>query len=441
MKLKYFLTALIAWLILPIRAAAHPMPNSILLLDLKSNGIAVELQLPLTDLQLAMGKDWSGLAEDLIRDDEKELADYILAHVHPIGENGASWEVKILGLQTGNAEQTATGVYQELRVHLWMQPPQSASLRKFTLNYDVIVHQVVTHKILVSVRQDWMNGKVGEAQAQVGVIGLDARSNTIPPLSINLEEGSAWKGFASMVNLGMRHISEGTDHLLFLLALLLSAPLIAEGSRWARFGGTKYSLIRLIKITTAFTLGHSVTLLAGALGWLRLPQQPVEIIIAVSILVTAIHALRPLFPGKEIFVASSFGLIHGLAFATIISGLQLEAGRMALSILGFNLGIELMQLFVILMTMPWLLLISNLALYKWTRIALATFAAAAALAWIAERSLQEANVLSASLFAVASHGNYFVAALAGFAIAGYMMAQLKRKFSFSLFQHQTKGEH
>lgn len=52
-------------------------------------------------------------------------------------------------------------------------------------------------------------------------------------------------------------------------------------------------------MVSAFTLGHSVTLLAGTLHWLTLPQQPVEVLIACSILVTAIHAIRPLFPGRE----------------------------------------------------------------------------------------------------------------------------------------------
>ena len=85
----------------------------------------------------------------------------------------------------------------------------------------------------------------------------------------------------------MQHISEGTDHLLFLLVLLLPAPLLLKQKRWGRFGGTRYSLIRLLKIVTAFTLEHSLTLIIGALGWLWLPVQPVEVLIAFSILVSA----------------------------------------------------------------------------------------------------------------------------------------------------------
>jgi uncharacterized protein (TIGR03437 family) len=91
-------------------------------------------------------------------------------------------------------------------------------------------------------------------------------------------------------------------------------------------------------------------------------------LIAFSILVSAVHALRPLFPGKEIYVAAGFGLVHGLAFATVLSCLQLNAGPMALSILGFNLGIELMQLFVIAVTMPWLVLLSLTPLYPRVRV-------------------------------------------------------------------------
>ncbi|RZK63066.1 MAG: HupE/UreJ family protein [Hymenobacter sp.] len=114
-----------------------------------------------------------------------------------------------------------------------------------------------------------------------------------------------------------------------------------------------------LRIVTAFTLGHSRTLLLGALGWVHLPSQPVEVLIAGASLVSAVHAWRPVFPGREGWVAAGFGLVHGLAFASKLAGLHLDAGRLGLSILGFNLGIELMQLFVLALTVPWLLLLSR----------------------------------------------------------------------------------
>jgi HupE / UreJ protein len=176
--------------------------------------------------------------------------------------------------------------------------------------------------------------------------------------------------------------------------LLLPAMLLVNGKQWGQFGGTKYSVVRLLKIVTAFTIGHSITLLIGAFGWLRLPTQPVEILIAFSILISAIHAIYPIFPGKEIYIAAGFGLVHGLAFASVLANLNLDAGAMALSILGFNIGIELMQLFVVIITVPWLILLSKTAVYKWVRIAGAIFAAIASLAWIAERSWGKANFIT-----------------------------------------------
>ena len=128
-------------------------------------------------------------------------------------------------------------------------------------------------------------------------------------------------GLASAFRLGLRHIAEGTDHLLFLLALLLLAPLLVLGSRWAGFAGVRHSLLQILKVVTAFTVGHSITLALAAVGLIRVPSRPIEVLIAVSILVSAVHALRPLFPGREAVIAAFFGLIHGLAFATTLGQL------------------------------------------------------------------------------------------------------------------------
>jgi len=192
-------------------------------------------------------------------------------------------------------------------------------------------------------------------------------------------------GFASLFRLGMRHIAEGTDHLLFLLALLLPAPLLVVGSRWSGFAGARQSVVRILKVVTAFTVGHSITLALAALGVVRVPARPIEVLIAFSILVSAIHAVRPIFPGREAIVAAFFGLIHGLAFATTLGELGLGRWERVVSILGFNLGIETMQLIVVAATMPSLVLLSRMRSYSILRIGGALFAALASVGWIAER--------------------------------------------------------
>jgi pimeloyl-ACP methyl ester carboxylesterase len=190
---------------------------------------------------------------------------------------------------------------------------------------------------------------------------------------------------ASLFRLGMRHIAEGTDHLLFLLALLLPAPLLVSGSRWGPPADVRQSLLRILGIVTAFTVGHSITLSLAALGFVRVPERPVEGLIAVSIFVSAVHALRPIFPGKETWIAAFFGLIHGLAFAATLDRLGMGRWERVTGILAFNLGIETMQMIVVVVTLPSLMLMSRTRMYPVLRIGGAAFAGAASMGWIVER--------------------------------------------------------
>jgi hypothetical protein len=218
-------------------------------------------------------------------------------------------------------------------------------------------------------------------------------------------------GFASLFCLGMRHIAEGTDHLLFLLVLLLPAPLIASGSRWAGIAGGRHSLLRILKIVTAFTIGHSITLALAALGLVRVPSRPIEVLIAVSILVSSIHAFRPLLPGKEAGIAAFFGLIHGLAFAATLGELGLGRWERVAGILAFNLGIETMQMVVVAATMPSLVLMSRTRAYPSLRIGGALFAGFASVGWIAERLFGVHNSVDVVVDIVAHHAVWIAAAL------------------------------
>ncbi len=218
-------------------------------------------------------------------------------------------------------------------------------------------------------------------------------------------------GFAGMYRLGIRHIADGTDHLLFLLALLLPAPLLAAGARWTQSAGVRQSLLRIVKVVTAFTLGHSLTLALAALGFVRLPSRPIEVLIAVSILVSALHALRPLFPGSEAAIAAFFGLIHGLAFATTLGELGLDRWQRVSSIFGFNLGIETMQVIVVAATMPSLILLSRTRAYSTVRIAGALFAVFASVGWIVERLLDVHTSVDAVVNSVAQHAVWIAVGL------------------------------
>jgi hypothetical protein len=221
----------------------------------------------------------------------------------------------------------------------------------------------------------------------------------------------SFSGFAAAFRLGLRHIAEGTDHLLFLLTLLLPASMQAFAARWSGIAGVRATLLNILRIVTAFTLGHSLTLALSAFGLLTLPSRPVEVLIAVSILVSAIHALRPLFPGREAAIAAVFGLIHGLAFASALSNLGFNGWYRMVTLVGFNLGIETMQLAVVAATLPSLLLLSRTRAYSALRITGALFAAVASLNWIAERLLNIRTAIDSLVETAAQYGVQLTVAL------------------------------
>ncbi len=137
--------------------------------------------------------------------------------------------------------------------------------------------------------------------------------------------------------LGVEHIATGYDHLLFLLALILC-------------GGR---LLELLKIITAFTLAHSLTLGAAALDLVTLPSTMVESVIALSIAYVAFENLYPRYAvSRRWAVSFLFGLVHGFGFSSVLKEIGLPKDSLLLSLLNFNLGVEAGQLVAVAVIVP-----------------------------------------------------------------------------------------
>lgn len=155
--------------------------------------------------------------------------------------------------------------------------------------------------------------------------------------------------------LGVEHILLGIDHLLFVLALLL-----ITGGRWM-----------LVKTVTAFTVAHSITLALAVLGFVRVPQAPVEAVIALSIVFVAAEILRTRdgHPGITArapwLVAFTFGLLHGFGFAGALTEIGLPQTHIPLALLFFNIGVEFGQLLFIGAVLSCILLLRRIRLPNW----------------------------------------------------------------------------
>lgn len=359
-------------------ASAHVAPSTTIELDVHERNITASLTLPTEDLATATGLDVATLSPTTTA----ELVEYLEQHF-VVTSDAATWTVVVDDVATQATEQWGTGAFDAITATATLTPSDPDAVRAFTLHYDAIIHQVATADIAVVLRSDWATGALDSAR-ELGTISLDTVTGTIPTLAIDVDEGSDWQGFVGMVALGISHIAEGTDHQLFLLTLLLPAPLLVAGRRWRGTVTTRTAIRRITAVTLAFTLGHSVTLALGVFG-LPVPQQVIEVLIAVSILVAAVHAWRPLFAGKEALVAGLFGLVHGMAFSTTLTELGLSGGQLVLSLLGFNVGIELMQLAVVALVLPALLILARTRASAPLRTAAASLTALAAVGWALDR--------------------------------------------------------
>ena len=120
----------------------------------------------------------------------------------------------------------------------------------------------------------------------------------------------------------------------------------------------------VLKVVTAFTVAHSITLSAAALGWVSLPSRLVESVIAASVVLAALNNVRPVIEERRWLMAFVFGLIHGFGFASVLADLGLPRNALLLALVGFNLGVEAGQLAIVAAFLPLAFLLRATPLYR-----------------------------------------------------------------------------
>lgn len=339
-------------------ASAHDGNSSVVYLDVFPDGSAqgqlehpVGLLNDLFDLDL----DPNESTADDIAAIEAAVRSYNADNLSIVAEDGTPWDITFTG--EVDAIETENEIYGAFLFDI--ENVFDSAPRVFEVTFDGIVRDE-THFAQVVMRTDPVTGTfLNEGDAVPGFIRADS-----PTLPVNLDNPNLWKAFTGTVSLGMEHIFIGTDHILFVLVLLLPAVMLfslADG--WSPVPTFKDGLWRVLKIATAFTVAHSITLTLGGLEIIELPSKFVETVIALSIIATAIHNLRPIFANREAYIAFAFGIFHGFGFAGLLSDLGIGRGQRVLSLLGFNIGVEIGQAFIILLLFPALFLLRRTVLY------------------------------------------------------------------------------
>jgi HupE / UreJ protein len=186
-----------------------------------------------------------------------------------------------------------------------------------------------------------------QGQNQAFVLSRDT-----PTTTLNLDSPDGLRQFRDFLIEGIWHIWTGYDHILFLLTLLIPAVVTYRRRQWQPRASLRDALVDVLKVVTAFTLAHSLTLTLAVNGWVSLPSRVVESAIALTVLLGALNNLFPVVLGRRWVVAFTFGLIHGLGFASVLADLGLRGWDLARALVGFNVGVELGQLVIVSMFVP-----------------------------------------------------------------------------------------
>lgn len=378
----WLLWFLFAFLILALSSgvlSAHPMPDSQVSVRVQAHRWRLHLVLPNDRLAMAL------IATGGVPDPgpgftaypalpHPAIARYVVENMHLHTPHGADWPLRVAAI-SGPA-----GPRMDWTVDVDAAVPPGLDPRAAVLDYDVIIRHVIPDAAIVALDQDWTGGVLPGKPVLLGKLEEDQRT-----ILINRQAGGSWTALGGMVVLGLWHILEGADHIAFLLTLLLTVGLVAQGRRWTVSANRRRALHDVLWRVSAFTAGHTLSLLATSLGLLPQAGRTIEVLIALSVAVSAAHALVPLFPRREAWIAGGFGLIHGMAFATTIRELGLSTAQTVQATLAFNLGIELAQLGVVALALPALLLVRRHAAGPWVRRVLAAISLALALYWIVAR--------------------------------------------------------
>ena len=194
--------------------------------------------------------------------------------------------------------------------------------------------------------------------------------------------------FLTFVADGAHHIWIGYDHILFLLTLLLGTVLIRREGSWVAVDTIGAALASAVKVVTAFTVSHSLTLALAAFGIFRIPSALTESLIAATITLAAINNIFPVVTKKLWLVALGFGLIYGVGFANVLAHLELPRQNLLTALLAFNLGVEFGQLAIVVVVLPLLMLAGRRAVYGRTMMPIASLVIAAiGVAWFMQRAL------------------------------------------------------
>jgi len=353
-------------------AHAHKPSDSYLAIDIARDGLAGQWDIALRDLDFALGLDADGNGEITwgeVRARHADIAAYASARLVVTADDAPC----TIAVGEQLIDSHTDGAYSVLPLTLACDAKQP---QRIALAYTLFADLDPQHRGLLKLS--------ARGATRTAVLGAAPT-----PAVFDLGAIDRWSAFTDYLREGVWHIWIGLDHILFLLSLLLPSVLLwqAAARRWDAVASFREAFVDVLKIVTAFTLAHSITLSLAALGIVELPSRLVESVIAASIIVAALNNIRPTVIARLWMVAFGFGLMHGFGFASVLADLGLPREALVLALVGFNLGVEVGQLAIVIVFLPLAFALRRTLFYRrWVMVGGSIVIAALATVWFIERA-------------------------------------------------------
>ncbi|GAB5535922.1 MAG: HupE/UreJ family protein [Rubricoccaceae bacterium] len=360
-------------------ALAHTPGQSYIFLRVFDASMEARLEITAEDLDKALGTSfWAD--EQFTLEEARANLDTIRAYAEQhvrFEAGGQDLQLRFTGLDIRDVD---FGTYALLKYEF---EDLETIPDELMVTYDPVFEVNSDHTNMLVIEHNWKTGTFNNE----AIISLIFTANN-PRQSLDLSSSTMWNGFWALIKQGVWHIWIGLDHILFLIALVLPSVLVLRNKQWEPAKSFKPAFLKILGVVTSFTVAHSITLTLAALDVVSLPSQLVESIIAGSIIVAALHNLFPRVAVREWMIAFVFGLFHGFGFASVMADIGMLGEFMALSVLGFNLGVELGQLAIIAAVFPVLYLIRTARWYIPVVVRIGSMGLiAVACVWLVERIL------------------------------------------------------
>ena len=321
-------------LLFSLPAWAHKPSDSYLSLSVQNNHIEGQWDIALRDLADAIGLDSDGngqLTWGEVRNKHDEIGTYALSRLALSTDQQACTTQVLEQL----IDHHTDGAYSVLRFRSNCDAP----IERLAVDYRLLFDVDAQHKGLLRLTQG--------GQTSTAIF-----SRELPTQEFSITERSRWTESMQFIHEGTWHIWMGFDHVLFLLALLLPSVLIRVEGRWQAAGDFASVCWNVVSIVTAFTMAHSLTLSLATLDIIQLPSRLVESTIAASVVLAGLGNLYPTMMSRRWMIAFGFGLIHGFGFAAVLTDLGLPHDSLLLSLVSFNIGVEIGQLAIVAAFLP-----------------------------------------------------------------------------------------